>query len=156
MSPPKLDLDIRFSISIDSHSSNIFWGGKMLRTKELQSIKDILIEMKKEILETLQERVKSSNINEQREIGDVFDDADLEQSREFNILLTTREKQKVQQIDAALQKMDAGEYGLCEECDEEIPIGRLKVLPFATLCVKCKSKQESIEGPSIVSIEKKG
>jgi len=128
----------------------------MLRTKELQSIKDILIEMKKEILETLQERVKSSNINEQREIGDVFDDADLEQSREFNILLTTREKQKVQQIDAALQKMDAGEYGLCEECDEEIPIGRLKVLPFATLCVKCKSKQESIEGPSIVSIEKKG
>ncbi|MEA3223544.1 MAG: TraR/DksA family transcriptional regulator [Thermodesulfobacteriota bacterium] len=128
----------------------------MLRTKEIQHIKDILIEMKKEILEALQERVASGNINEQREIGDVFDDADLEQSREFNILLTTREKQKVQQIDAALQKMGAGNYGLCEECGEEIPIGRLKALPFATLCVKCKSKQEITEGPSIVSSERTG
>jgi len=112
--------------------------------------------MKKEILEALQERVNSSNINEQREIGDVFDDADLEQSREFNILLTAREKQKVQQIEAALQKMGTGNYGLCEECGEEIPIGRLKALPFATLCVKCKSKQESTEGPSIVSTERTG
>jgi len=128
----------------------------MLRTKEIQRIKDILVEMKKEILEALQERVNSSNINEQREIGDVFDDADLEQSREFNILLTAREKQKVQQIEAALQKMGTGNYGLCEECGEEIPIGRLKALPFATLCVKCKSKQESTEGPSIVSTERTG
>ncbi len=118
----------------------------MKRAKEIQDIKKILLNMKQEIIENLKERMKSADISEQREIGDVFDDADLEQSREFNLLLTTREKEKLEQINAALTRMEAGEYGICEECGEQIPIGRLKAMPFATLCVKCKSKKESLEG----------
>lgn len=152
----KLKLDIRSCICIESRFLNIIWGRKMLRAKEIQNIKEILITMKKEILENLQERVKSSNINEQREIGDIFDDADLEQSRDFNLLLTTRERQKLQQIDAALKRMDEGEYGICEECGEDVPIGRLKAMPFTALCVKCKSKQERIAGHSVVSLKEKG
>ena len=85
----------------------------------------------------------------------MFDDADLEQSREFNLLLTTREKEKLEQIDAALTRMEAGEYGICEECGEQIPIGRLKAMPFATLCVKCKSKKESLEGYTTALREEK-
>jgi len=118
----------------------------MLRIKELQEIRDLLLTMKKEILADLDERIKSSDVSEQRVIGDIFDDADLEQSREFNLLLTARERQKIKQIEQALLKIENGEYGVCESCESDIPVGRLRVMPFTTLCVKCKSQQESMEG----------
>jgi DnaK suppressor protein len=130
--------------------------GRMLRKDELLEIREILMEMKKEILQNLEERIKSNDMSEQREIGDIFDDADLEQSREFNLLLTTRERQKLDQIESALSKLDNGEYGYCEDCDEAIPVGRLRAMPFATLCVKCKSERESVEGHAPVYIEEKG
>jgi len=128
----------------------------MLRKNELLEIKEILLEMKQEILKNLDERIKSNDMSEQREIGDIFDDADLEQSREFNLLLTTRERQKLDQIETALAKIEKGEYGYCEDCEESIPVGRLKVMPFATLCVKCKSERESLEGTPSVYVEEKG
>ena len=128
----------------------------MLRKNELLEIKDILIEMKREILQNLEGRIKSNDMSEQREIGDIFDDADLEQSREFNLLLSTRERQKLDQIESALSKLDNGEYGYCEDCDETIPVGRLRAMPFATLCVKCKSERESLEGHTTVYAEEKG
>ncbi len=128
----------------------------MLRKNELLEIRDLLMEMKREILQNLEERIKSNDMSEQREIGDIFDDADLEQSREFNLLLSTRERQKIDQIETALSKIDSGEYGNCEDCGETIPVGRLKAMPFATLCVKCKSERESIEGHTTVYLEEKG
>ena len=45
-------------------------------------------------------------------------------------------------IEDALQRIDLGEYGICEECEEEIGVGRLKVMPFTRLCVRC---QEDLE-----------
>ena len=128
----------------------------MLRTKELQEIKDLLLKMKTEILADLEERIKSSDVSEQRVIGDIFDDADLEQSREFNLLLTTRERQKLKQIEQALLKIESGEFGVCDNCELDIPVGRLKVMPFTTLCVKCKSQQESLEGHASIYLADKG
>ena len=129
----------------------------MLRKNELLEIKDILLQMKKDILKTLDERIKSNDVSAQREIGDIFDDADLEQIREFNLLLGTRERQKLEQIESALSRMENGEYGFCEDCGENIPVGRLKAMPFATLCVKCKSERESMEGPTTtLYVEEKG
>ena len=129
----------------------------MLRKNELLEIKEILLQMKKDILKTLAERIKSNDLTDQREIGDIFDDADLEQTREFNLLLGTRERQKLDQIESALSRMDQGEYGFCEDCEENIPAGRLKAMPFATLCVKCKAERESMEGPNApIYVEEKG
>ena len=128
----------------------------MLKPKDLQEIKEILLTMKKELLTDLDERIKTSDVSDQRVIGDIFDDADLEQSREFNLLLNTREKQKIKQIEQALLKLENGEYGICENCEDDIPVGRLKAMPFASLCVKCKSEQESIEGHAIIYPSEKG
>jgi DnaK suppressor protein len=128
----------------------------MLRKDELLEIKEILVKMKQEILQNLEERIKSNDMSDQREIGDIFDDADLEQSREFNLLLSTRERQKLDQIESALSKIEKGEYGYCEDCDETIPVGRLKAMPFATLCVKCKSEREILEGHTNAYVEEKG
>jgi DnaK suppressor protein len=45
----------------------------------------------------------------------------------------------------AFRKLDAGTYGACEECSNEIDEKRLKVIPFARLCIDCKKKQEELE-----------
>jgi DnaK suppressor protein len=58
------------------------------------------------------------------------------------MLLGDREREKLVSIDEAILRLEEGEYGICEECEEEIPLGRLKVLPFARHCVKCKSDIE--------------
>ena len=56
-----------------------------------------------------------------------------------------RERARVMaRIDAALKRMDADPegYGLCQGCDEPIPIRRLELMPFARLCVECQSRQD--------------
>lgn len=49
-------------------------------------------------------------------------------------------RDELQQVDDALARMDAGEYGVCANCGRGIPIERLRVRPFADLCVPCAEK----------------
>jgi DnaK suppressor protein len=48
-------------------------------------------------------------------------------------------------IQEALQRLEAGEFGICEECGEKIGIERLKARPVTTLCIDCKANQEIAE-----------
>lgn len=50
-------------------------------------------------------------------------------------------RQELQQVDAALARMDAETYGVCTNCGRPIPIARLRVRPFAELCVPCAEKR---------------
>jgi len=59
--------------------------------------------------------------------------------RELDLVLSAQAKAAVEEIERALAKIEAGNYGLCEKCGKEIPHARLKVLPHAPLCVACKS-----------------
>jgi RNA polymerase-binding transcription factor DksA len=45
-------------------------------------------------------------------------------------------------IDVALDRIDAGRYGICKQCGQEIPEERLKALPYAIYCVSCQKKVE--------------
>jgi DnaK suppressor protein len=47
---------------------------------------------------------------------------------------------KLQNIEGALEKIKTGKYGICENCNEEIPIGRLETKPEAKYCISCKAK----------------
>jgi DnaK suppressor protein len=49
------------------------------------------------------------------------------------------------QIDAALARAHAGTYGRCAACDAPIPLARLRALPFATHCVICRTRAETLE-----------
>ncbi len=49
---------------------------------------------------------------------------------------------RLQQVEAALQRMEAGTYGICQACGRPIDIARLKAIPFAELCLECQSKRE--------------
>ena len=54
-----------------------------------------------------------------------------------------RAKQQLDDIEAALAKMADGEYGICADCEEDIPVARLRVMPAAEYCVSCASKREA-------------
>lgn len=74
------------------------------------------------------------------------DRSDLAQSytsRERDTALLAMEQQQLQQIEAALQRIEDGVYGKCTECGDPIPPERLEILPYATLCVRCQSKHDT-------------
>ena len=64
------------------------------------------------------------------------------QTREVDSALTSLDAADLARIDRALEAMDEGSYGLCDECGCNIPFERLKVEPMTQHCVACKSKWE--------------
>ena len=76
------------------------------------------------------------------DIGDEGDRADTERTHEVSILLSVRDKEKLLAIDEALERLDEGTFGVCEECGDEIGAARLKAMPLAKSCVSCQSKLE--------------
>lgn len=70
--------------------------------------------------------------------GDSLDSA----SHDLNCRLAERTSDELQRINAALARLRADTYDDCEDCGREIPVTRLKALPFATLCVNCQVQRE--------------
>lgn len=66
--------------------------------------------------------------------------------REVDLAFTDHERHELADIGAALQRLDADEYGVCTDCGADIPLARLKVQPQALRCVACESSQESRRG----------
>jgi DnaK suppressor protein len=114
--------------------------------EKLEEMKGMLLRMKEETLQEISKAMKSgTDIASGEPSGDIYDQASNERDRELLLLLGDREREKVRSIDEALLRIDDGEYGVCEECEEEIPLGRLKVMPFARLCVRCKADMEKLQ-----------
>jgi RNA polymerase-binding transcription factor len=90
-------------------------------------------------------RAEAEQLAEEMEPGDTqFDEESgeggtLNVERERDLALSAQARAAVEEIDRALAKIDAGTYGTCEQCGQSIPKARLKALPYATLCVACKS-----------------
>jgi DnaK suppressor protein len=53
------------------------------------------------------------------------------------------DRRKIRMIDAALERLDRGEFGICAECDEPIPAKRLSAVPWAQYCVPCQAQVDS-------------
>jgi len=115
--------------------------------KKWKEISDILQQMKDDTLREISKTVKNGadTMAAGEPSGDIYDQASSERDRELGLLLGDREREKLHSIDEALLRIDEGEYGVCEECEEEIPLGRLKAMPFTRHCVKCKSDLEKLQ-----------
>lgn len=74
------------------------------------------------------------------------DDAEMVFIRERNLALLTNAQDRIQQIEEALQRMDEGTYGTCENCGRPIGNERLEALPFTTRCVACQAQAEQTDG----------
>lgn len=65
--------------------------------------------------------------------------------QELTFSLLGSEKDALDQIEAALRRIDGGDYGRCEACGAKIPKSRLQAIPYAAQCVHCASDEE--DGP---------
>lgn len=110
--------------------------------KELNVFKKQLLSEKVLLLQGISTKMKGSPKTGDPEGGDVCDIASSDRERELTLRLSERGREKLKQIEEALERIEDGSFGTCEQCDAKIPKGRLKVMPFSTTCVACKSKQE--------------
>lgn len=62
--------------------------------------------------------------------------ADPDFDKELNLI--GRERQELGEVEHALQRIEEGHFGYCEECGEEIPFERLQVVPYTTHCLSCQ------------------
>jgi len=88
------------------------------------------------------DRLKHEVETSKDEGRDTYDLASDERDREISMILNDRERAKLTAIEDALSRLGEGSYGVCDECGEDIGVGRLKVMPFTRLCVRC---QEDLE-----------
>jgi RNA polymerase-binding protein DksA len=70
------------------------------------------------------------------------DDADAVSDYDRNQALLRNSQVVLAQVRAALERLDAGSYGICERCGREISARRLEALPYATLCIDCQAAAE--------------
>ena len=78
-------------------------------------------------------------------IPDPNDRASMESDLGFELRIRARERKLADKIDAALQRIKTGNYGICRECGREISKERLEARPVSELCIDCKTKQERRE-----------
>jgi DnaK suppressor protein len=114
--------------------------------KFLQEQKELLLEERAtytQQAETL--KAEADQLAEEMEPGDIqFDEESgeggtMNVERERDLALSAQAQAAVEEIDKALAKITDGTYGYCEQCGQPIPKARLKALPYAALCVACKS-----------------
>ena len=76
-------------------------------------------------------------------LPDPVDQAAYATERNFSHHLCSRNNRVVREIEQALQDIENGDYGICDRCNEDIPIKRLKVRPMARYCISCKTQLEN-------------
>lgn len=76
---------------------------------------------------------------------DLGDQATAETDRNFMLRLRGREQRLLKKIDEAINRIDCGSFGICDDCGNEIELKRLEARPVTTMCIECKTLQEEEE-----------
>jgi DnaK suppressor protein len=113
-----------------------------MRKAFLKKMRDTLTAQKRQIMQQLDEELREGKESALDEGMDTYDLASEERNREINLILSDRDRDKLQAIEDALERIDSGTYGICEMCEEEIAPERLEALPFTRLCVTCQGEIE--------------
>jgi DnaK suppressor protein len=116
-----------------------------MRKREKDKFRAMLLQLRKDITREIQQDVQEGREGEAGDGRDTYDIASDERDREISLLLSDRERRKLQQIDDALHRLESEDFGMCEECGGEIATGRLEAMPFTRLCVTCQSEFEQAQ-----------
>ena len=118
---------------------------QVLKKDKLEEFRDLLNEKRNRLLEEAKRTLDNEMVIPPDERMDEVDQASSEYMQAFSFRLRGRERFLMSKIERALQKIDEGTYGLCEECEEPISLKRLQARPEAQLCIQCKEAQEKEE-----------
>jgi DnaK suppressor protein len=118
---------------------------------DVEPFRVLLVEKRRAVLEALEYLHKEHPTSLEEETGELVsgsadqhmaDTATETVDREIDYTLEAHDGRLLQAIDEALARIDAGTYGVCVNCGATIPPERLEAMPWATLCIECKRKEE--------------
>ncbi|AGF78853.1 transcriptional regulator, TraR/DksA family [Desulfocapsa sulfexigens DSM 10523] len=112
--------------------------------KVLDSFRKQLEEKRADILKEAERTLAELN-DQSGNIPDPNDRASAESGRSFELRIRQREQKLLSKIEEALQRIEDGNFGECDSCGELIGLKRLEARPVTTLCIECKTAQESKE-----------
>lgn len=115
-----------------------------MEPKKIEEFRKILQSQLDELLREAG-RTVSEMTDEKTNFPDPTDRASLESDRNFELRIRDRERKLIMKIREAMERLDDGEFGICESCEEEIGDARLRARPVTTLCIDCKTEQERQE-----------
>jgi DnaK suppressor protein len=110
----------------------------------LNKFKELLLKRRSEILQYADDTVTDMN-DQTGHYPDPTDRASIESDRNFILRLRERERSLLLKIDEALERIDQGDFGVCESCGMDIGEKRLEARPVTTLCIDCKTRSEAVE-----------
>ena len=113
-----------------------------MRKAFLKTARESLLTMRKQVGADIENETKSSREGQKDEGMDAYDLASEGRDRDISLILSDRDRAKLQAIDEALERINAGSFGICEMCELDIAEERLKALPFTRLCVTCQAETE--------------
>ena len=112
---------------------------------QLKKFKEMLESKRDEIIKRAQQTLDEDMALDANDLPDEMDLASSEYLQSFQFRLRGREKVFLDKIQKALEKIDSGSFGVCDECGEKISVKRLEARPETTLCIRCKEDQERVE-----------
>lgn len=117
---------------------------QFMSSMQLEYFRQKLLKWRDELLAESNETLSSLQ-NESLAESDLSDRATLETDRAIELRTRDRERKLISKIDEALQRIDQGNYGFCEETSEPIAIRRLEARPIATLSLEAQEQHERME-----------
>ncbi len=122
-------------------------------TARLNRLRKLLIDRKRRMWSDLKDeffRKLGKEYNTQFDNPhDIEELALIDMIEDMGVAVADIHRQELVSIDEAIKKLEDGTYGVCSACAADIDEERLKVVPFATHCVNCKAKTETVKRPSI-------
>lgn len=113
--------------------------------EQLAYFKNKLLNWRQEILQEADATIEGLRSESNREIGDEADRATIESDHAIELRVRDRQRKLLKKIDEALNRIEDGSYGYCEETGEPIGIPRLEARPIATLSVEAQERYEKRE-----------
>src|SRR5207344_349479 len=121
-------------------------GARLTMNKtQLKKFKKLLETKREEIVKKAQQTLEQDMALDADDLPDEMDLASSEYLQAFTFRLRGREKTFLDKISKALERIEDGSFGTCEECGEQISVKRLEARPETTLCIRCKEDQERVE-----------
>lgn len=111
-------------------------------SQHLSTAKAELERLRQEVLREVRATGDASRQFATDDVPDIGDMSTQTYDRDVLYNLSEVHRQKIRDIDAALEQLERGEYGICARCGEEIAPKRLEVRPFSRYCVDCKTEVE--------------
>lgn len=115
---------------------------KKLDKKSIRRLKEALLKEREQIIGDVRQIDETSKTIGQDGIQDLGDEAATIYNKHILLTLNENERMRLRELDEALDRIESGLYGICEECGEPIGLRRLEVNPVAQYCVPCKTKLE--------------